>query len=104
MTSYKIHSISKCKQNFVTAAADKVSLILAYLERQCTKISRSWVDGLIIYVPLFGDIYLARCNLTIDPTANMHQILCKSRKRCNRHHGNNWTRFRGKRDEAYMGV
>jgi hypothetical protein len=39
------------------------------------------VDVLIYYVPLFGVLYLAWCNFAMGPTKK-HQILCKSRKKC----------------------
>jgi hypothetical protein len=52
------------------------------------KLSRHWVAVLIFYVPLFGDVYLARRNFAMDPTASVHKILCKSRKKVCGGHGN----------------
>jgi hypothetical protein len=41
-------------------------------------ISRSCVDVLIFYVILFGVVYLAWCDFTMDWTVSVHQMLCKS--------------------------
>jgi hypothetical protein len=41
-----------------------------------------------LYVLLFGDVYLALCDFATDPTANVHQILSKSQKKCEGDRGN----------------
>jgi hypothetical protein len=38
------------------------------------------MDVLIVYVLLFGIVYLASSDFAMDPTTSVHQILCKSRK------------------------
>jgi hypothetical protein len=42
------------------------------------KISHSWVEVLILYVLLFGVMYLAWCDFALDPTKKHPQNLCKS--------------------------
>jgi hypothetical protein len=54
-------------------------VILAYLE-SVYKISRSWADVLTFYGLLLGVVYLTWWDFAIDPTASVHQILCKYRK------------------------
>jgi hypothetical protein len=44
-------------------------------------ISRSWVDVLILYVPLFTVLYPAWCDFAMDPTKEQHQIWFKYRKK-----------------------
>jgi hypothetical protein len=38
----------------------------------------------------------------MDPTISVHQILCKSRKECERDPGNNQTSIQRKKHEPYM--
>jgi hypothetical protein len=57
-------------------------IVPAYLGSQCTKFSRSWVEVLIFYVLLFA------VDFAMDPTKEQHQILCKSRKKCDGDSGN----------------
>jgi hypothetical protein len=46
---------------------------------------------LIFYVLLFGVLYLACCDFTMDPTKEQRQILCKSWKECDGDHDIDWT-------------
>jgi hypothetical protein len=64
------------------------------------KISRNWVDVLIFYVLLFEVVYLARSDFVKDPTKEQHQILCKSKTKCDP--SNDWTSVRGRKQETYM--
>jgi hypothetical protein len=55
---------------------------------------------LIFYVLIFGVLYMALCGFAMDPTKE-HQILCKSRKKCDRDPGNDQTNGRGRKRETY---
>jgi hypothetical protein len=63
--------------------------------------SHSWVEVLTSYVLLFGVVFLARCDFAIDPTASVHQMLCKSRKKCDEDFGNDYKSFQRRRHEPY---
>jgi hypothetical protein len=39
----------------------------------------------------------------MDPTVSVHQILCRSRKKCNRDPGNNQKIVEGRKHEPYTG-
>jgi hypothetical protein len=68
------------------------------------KVSQSWVDVLILYVLLFGVVYLTWCNFVMDPTASVYQILCKSRKKWDGDPDSDQTSVWGREHETYMGV
>jgi hypothetical protein len=46
------------------------------------------MDMVIIYVHLFGVLYVAWCDFKIDPTKEQNQILCKSQKKWDGDPGN----------------
>jgi hypothetical protein len=58
------------------------------------------MDVLFFYVLLFGILYMALCDFAMDPTKE-HQILCNSRKKCDRDPGNDQTSGRGRKRETY---
>jgi hypothetical protein len=60
------------------------------------EISRSWVDILIFYVPLFGVVYVDWYDFMMGPTKEQNQILCKCRKKCETE-----TIVRGRKHEPY---
>jgi hypothetical protein len=49
-------------------------------------------------------MYLICCNFVKDPTKEQHQILCRSRKKCDIDVGSDWTSIWGRKHEPYMGV
>jgi hypothetical protein len=78
-------------------------IVLAYLGSQCTKF-HSWMNVLIFYDLLFGVVSVAWCYFPMNPTKEQHQILCKSRKKCEWGPGNYYTSVRGRKHEQQMGV
>jgi hypothetical protein len=40
----------------------------------------------------------------MDPTASVHHILCKYRRKCDGDPGNEWTSVRGRKHKPYTGV
>jgi hypothetical protein len=75
-------------------------IVLAYLGSQCTTFhAAGWPCG------FFTSFCLESCMRFRDGsgtgTASVHQLLCKSRKKCDRDPGNDRTSVRGRKHEPY---
>jgi hypothetical protein len=57
--------------------------------------------GEIFYVLLFGVMYLALRDFTVDPTKEQHHILCKPWKQCYGDHDNVLTIVLGRKHDPY---
>jgi hypothetical protein len=76
-----------------SSAMQRWMIVLAYLGSQCTQL-----HGCIL---LFGVMYLTSFHFATDPTKEQHQILCKSRKKCDGDASNDQTSVRRRKPEPY---
>jgi hypothetical protein len=77
-------------------------IVVAYLGSECTKfhIARWWCWVFMSFY--LGIMHLAHCDFAMGPTKVQHNILCKSRKKCNGYPGKDYTSVQGRKHEPYM--